>query len=64
MDRYCPNSDAFCEDIESIIMTADPYIDILTLQEMLRDYLAFSLTAKGLNIGKTSVNSNTLAKMR
>lgn len=47
IDRYCPNS-LDHKDIESITMTADPYIDIWTLQLMLRDRLVFSLTAKGL----------------
>ena len=37
------------EHIASIVMTADPYIDSLTLCEMVRDRPVFSLTAKGLN---------------
>ena len=36
------------EQIDSIIITADPYIDLSTLRDMIGDCLVSSLTAKGL----------------
>ena len=36
------------EQIDSIVMTADPYIDLSTLRDMIGDRLVSSLTAKGL----------------
>ena len=36
------------EQIDSIVITADPYIDLFTLCDMIGDRLASSLTAKGL----------------
>ena len=36
------------EHIASFVMTADPYIDLLTLREMLRYRLVYSITVKEL----------------
>ena len=36
------------EQIEPIVITADPYIDLFTLHDMIRDRLVSSFTAKGL----------------
>ena len=36
------------EHIDSIVITADPYIDLITLCDMIGDHLVSSLTAKGL----------------
>ena len=36
------------EQIDSIVITADPYIDLSTLRDMIGDRLVSSLTAKGL----------------
>ena len=36
------------EQIDSIVITADPYIDLFTLRDMIGDCLVSSLTAKGL----------------
>ena len=45
---YFPKCTYTQEQIDSIVMTTDPYIDLLTLQDMLRDRLVSSLTSKGL----------------
>ena len=44
---FCNCTDAQ-EQIDSIVMTADPYIDLSTLRDMIGDRLVSSLTAKGL----------------
>ena len=36
------------EQIDSIVMTVDPYINLSTLHDMIGDPLVSSLTAKGL----------------
>ena len=36
------------EQIDSIVITANPYIDLSTLRDMIGDRLVSSLTAKGL----------------
>lgn len=46
------NYKEFCEtlkDIDSIVTTADPFVDLLELHELIRDQLVLSSTTKGLN---------------
>ena len=45
---YFPDCTDTQEQIDSIVLPADPYIDLFTLRDMLGDRLVSSLTAKGL----------------
>ena len=65
VQRLFPQKCSFAQkQIDSIIMTAEPNIDLSTLREMLGDCLVSSLTSKILKYWQTFVNFNKLAKMR
>ena len=41
IDHYCPNSDAFCNYVESVTITSDPHVDMLTLRKTIGDHIVF-----------------------
>ena len=51
LDNYkdnCDNSPEALKDIDSIVMTTDPFVDILEIHKLNEDQFVLSLTANGL----------------